>query len=82
MLADQFAAAADRARTMAELEDVSRLLWRAHAEQHLADADADGPCRGRGGPPSPHQGHEARALAEAAQRPPQAAQIARSASLS
>ena len=37
MLADQFAAAADRARTMAELEDVSRLLWRAHAEQHLAD---------------------------------------------
>jgi hypothetical protein len=40
MLADQFRAAADRARTLAQLEDVSRLLWRAHAEQHIDDGAA------------------------------------------
>ena len=40
MLADQFQAAADRARTLAQLEDVSRLLWRANAEGHVDDAAA------------------------------------------
>lgn len=35
MLAAQFAAAAASARTVAALDDVSRLAWRAHAEGHL-----------------------------------------------
>ena len=41
MLADQFLAAADRARTLAQLEDMSRLVWRAHGEQHLSDSAAE-----------------------------------------
>ena len=41
MLADQFQAAADRARTLAQLEDLSRLLWRAHAEHHVDDSAAE-----------------------------------------
>jgi hypothetical protein len=40
MLADQFQAAAERARTLAQLDDVSRLLWRAHAEHHVDDGRA------------------------------------------
>jgi len=40
MLANQFHAAANGARTLAQLEDVSRLVWRAHAEQHLSDSAA------------------------------------------
>jgi hypothetical protein len=36
-LADQFQAAADRARTLAQLEDLSRLLWRANGEGHVDD---------------------------------------------
>ena len=40
MLADQFQAAAVRARTLAQLEDLSRLLWRAHAERHVDDSRA------------------------------------------
>jgi hypothetical protein len=39
-LADQFQAAADRARTLAQLEDLSRLLWRANAEGHVDDGRA------------------------------------------
>jgi hypothetical protein len=39
-LTDQFAAAAERARTLAQLEDLSRLLWRAHAEHHVDDGRA------------------------------------------
>ncbi len=43
MLADQFlaAAAAAGARNSTALAETSRLLWRAHAEGHIADADAD-----------------------------------------
>ena len=37
LLAEQFHAAAANARTLAQTEDVSRLLWRAHAEGHLTD---------------------------------------------
>ena len=39
-LADQFQAAANRARTLAQLEDLSRLLWRANAEGHVDDGRA------------------------------------------
>jgi hypothetical protein len=39
-LADQFQAAADRARTLAQLEDLSRLLWRANVEGHVDDGRA------------------------------------------
>ena len=35
MLADQFAAAAAAARSIAALDEVARLAWRAHAEGHL-----------------------------------------------
>jgi hypothetical protein len=41
MLAEQFHAAASRARTNAALDETARLTWRAHAEGHLADADAE-----------------------------------------
>jgi hypothetical protein len=41
MLADQFLEAADGARTGAALDELARKLWRAHAEGHLADADAE-----------------------------------------
>ena len=41
MLADQFTAAASRARTLAQLEDLSRLLWRAHAEHHVDEVAAE-----------------------------------------
>jgi hypothetical protein len=41
MLADQFLEAADGARTHAVLDDLARKLWRAHAEGHIADADAE-----------------------------------------
>jgi hypothetical protein len=37
LLAEQFHAAAASARTLAQIEDVSRLLWRAHAEGHFTD---------------------------------------------
>ena len=40
MLADQFLEAVAAARTGAAVDEVSRLLWRAHADGHLADADA------------------------------------------
>jgi hypothetical protein len=40
MLADQFTAAAERARTLAQLEDLSRLLWRANAEGRVDDGRA------------------------------------------
>jgi hypothetical protein len=39
-LADQFQAATERARTLAQLEDLSRLLWRANAEGHVDAAAA------------------------------------------
>ena len=42
MLAEQFHAAAEGARSLAELEDVSRLIGRAHAEGHLTDDAAQG----------------------------------------
>jgi AraC-like DNA-binding protein len=41
MLAEQFHAAASRARTTASLDETARLTWRAHAEGKLADADAE-----------------------------------------
>jgi hypothetical protein len=40
MLADQFHQATAGARTFPQLEEISRLIWRAHAKGHLADADA------------------------------------------
>jgi hypothetical protein len=41
MLANQFLEAAAGARTDAALDELARKLWRAHAEGHLADADAE-----------------------------------------
>jgi len=41
MLAAQFLEAAAGARNATALDDISRLTWRAHAEGHLADADAE-----------------------------------------
>jgi hypothetical protein len=41
MLADQFLEAANGARTGAALDELARKLWRAHAEGHLADAEAE-----------------------------------------
>jgi hypothetical protein len=41
MLTEQFLAAATGARTHATLDETARLIWRAHAEGHLADADAE-----------------------------------------
>ena len=40
MLAEQFTAAAVSARSYRQLEDISRLLWRAHAEGALSDMAA------------------------------------------
>jgi len=40
MLAEQFRAAAAGANTLAALDNVSRLLWKAHAESCLSDDDA------------------------------------------
>jgi AraC-like DNA-binding protein len=40
MLADQFHAAASRARTIASLDETARCLWRAHAEAQIFDAEA------------------------------------------
>ncbi len=40
MLADQFLAAAAGARNAHALDETARLLWRAHAEGHMLDADA------------------------------------------
>jgi hypothetical protein len=41
MLADQFLEAAAGARTAAALDELARKLWRAHAEDHIAEADAE-----------------------------------------
>ena len=41
MLADQFLEAAAGARNSAALDETCRLLWRAHAEGHLNDADTE-----------------------------------------
>jgi hypothetical protein len=41
MLADQFIAAASGAANSHALDQISRLVWRAHAEGHIADADAE-----------------------------------------
>jgi hypothetical protein len=41
MLAEQFHAAASRARTTASLDETARLLWRAHAEAQIPDAEAE-----------------------------------------
>src|SRR5260370_5477500 len=41
MLADQFAAAAAVARNTAAVDEIARLTWRAHAEGHILDADAE-----------------------------------------
>jgi hypothetical protein len=40
MLADQFHAAASKARTTASLDETARLLWRANAETRIPDAEA------------------------------------------
>ena len=40
MLAQQFHTAVAAARTGPELDELTRGLWRAHAEGRLADADA------------------------------------------
>jgi hypothetical protein len=44
MLAEQFVEAADCARTPAVLDELARKLWRALAEGHIADADAEVAC--------------------------------------
>lgn len=41
MLVEQFLAAAAGARNSTALDETARLLWRAHAEGHVADADAE-----------------------------------------
>ena len=41
MLADQFNQAAAGARTFPQLEEISRLLWRAHGEGQIPDAAAE-----------------------------------------
>jgi Bacterial regulatory proteins, gntR family len=41
MLAEQFAAAAAAARNTAAVDQISRLTWRAHAEGHILDAEAE-----------------------------------------
>ncbi len=41
MLADQFRAAVTDARNSHALDETARLLWRAHAEGQIADADAE-----------------------------------------
>jgi hypothetical protein len=41
MLADQFLEAAGAAKNTASVDAVARLIWRAHAEGQLADADAE-----------------------------------------
>jgi hypothetical protein len=41
MLADQFLEAAAGAHTGAALDELARKLWRAHAEGHIAEADAE-----------------------------------------
>ena len=41
MLKNQFAEGVAAARSTAALDNVARLLWRAHADGHIADADAD-----------------------------------------
>jgi hypothetical protein len=41
MLAEQFHAAASRARTTASLDETARLTWRAHAEAQILDAEAE-----------------------------------------
>jgi Helix-turn-helix domain len=41
MLAEQFQAAASRARTTASLDETARLTWRAHAEAQILDAEAE-----------------------------------------
>jgi hypothetical protein len=41
MLAEQFAAAAAAARNASAADEVARLLWRAHSECQLTDADAE-----------------------------------------
>ena len=40
MLADQFHAAASRARTLTSLDETARCLWRAHAEAQIPDVEA------------------------------------------
>src|SRR6516165_6692810 len=44
MLADQFIAAASGAANSHALDQISRQLWRAHAEGHIAEADAEALC--------------------------------------
>ena len=44
-LADQFVEAAVGARTPAVLDETARQLWRAHAEAHIPDAEAEAICR-------------------------------------
>ena len=41
MLAEQFHAAAAAAKTTAAVDEIARLTWRAHAEGHLVDAEAE-----------------------------------------
>ena len=41
MLADQFLAAAAAVRTLGAADELARKLWRAHAEGHIADSDAE-----------------------------------------
>jgi hypothetical protein len=41
MLVEQFAAAVAAARTQAQLDEIARLTWRAHAEAQLSDIDAE-----------------------------------------
>jgi hypothetical protein len=41
MLAEQFIAAAAGARNRTALDETARLLWRAHAEAQIPDAEAE-----------------------------------------
>ena len=41
MLAEQFHAAAAAAKTTAAVDEIARLTWRAHAEGHILDAEAE-----------------------------------------
>ena len=41
MLAEQFHVAAAAARNTAAVDEIARLTWRAHAEGHILDAEAE-----------------------------------------
>ena len=70
MLAHQFQAAADQARTLAQLEDVNRLLWRANVEGLVDDNAVAAISEAVEARRARIKAGKARAPAEPAQRPP------------